>query len=219
MKSKGIIYKVTHNPSRQSYIGATTKSVNERRMDHIQRANRGETGKLQEAIATYGPEAFSWTQIDTANSVNELAEKEKKYIVQYDSKENGYNSDLGGGFKKKIYQSSIEDGSLVGKYDCLQSAANAVNATKQNISMSCLGVNKTCKGYNWSYSSTFHSSPKKLEDERRKPVIQLALDGRTLRKYKSIADASRVTGINKCSIAKVCRLERKQAGGYCWRYI
>lgn len=61
--------------------------------------------------------------------------------------------------------------------------------------MACLGTNKTCKGYYWSYSS--HTSPLKLKDKRRKTVIQLALDGRTLCKYKSIADASRVTGINK----------------------
>ena len=219
MKSKGIIYKVTHNPSRQSYIGATTKSVNERRMDHIQRANRGETGKLQEAIATYGPEAFNWVQVDTAITTDELAQKEKDYVIKYDSKENGYNSDAGGGIQKTVYQYSIEDGSLIAKYDCLQNAGNAVNATKQNISMACLGVNKTCKGYRWSYSTSSSTSPKNLEDERRKRVIQFDMYDKVIAKYKSIAEASRVTGINKCSIAKVCRLERKQAGGYCWRYI
>ena len=217
MKSKGIIYKVTHNPSRQSYIGATTKSVNERRMDHIQRANRGETGKLQEAIATYGPEAFSWTQIDTANSVNELAEKEKKYIVQYDSKENGFNNDCGGGIKKTVYQYSVEDGSLIAKYDCLQNAGNAVNATKQNISMACLGINKSCMGYLWLYS--FSSSlPTNVSDKKKKPVTQLTLDNKVITKYESIANASRVTGVYKCSIAKVCRKERKSAGGFKWKY-
>ena len=187
MKSKGIIYKVTHNPSRQSYIGATTKSVNERRMDHIQRANRGETGKLQEAIATYGPEAFNWVQVDTAITTDELAQKEKDYVIKYDSKENGYNSDAGGGIQKTVYQYSIEDGSLIAKYDCLQNAANAINATKQNISKACLGTIKTCKGYIWSYSS--HTSPIKLKDERRKPVIQTDLYGCTLYKYESVVEA------------------------------
>ncbi|MEP3836406.1 MAG: GIY-YIG nuclease family protein [Algibacter sp.] len=217
MKNKGIIYKVTHKPSGKSYIGATTKSINERRMDHIQRANRGETGRFQEAIATYGPEAFSWAQIDSANSVNELADKEKNYIFKYDTFNNGFNLDAGGGIKKTLYQYSIKDGSLVGCYDCLTSAALAVNATKQNISMACLGTNKTCKGYYWSYSS--HTSPIKFKDKRRKTVIQIELFGRTLNKFESVVEASKATGVNISSITKVCRKERKQAGGYKWEYV
>jgi len=219
MKNNGIIYKVTHKESGKSYIGCTTNSIHQRKLDHNERANRGARGQFQEAIATYGPDAFSWTQVDTASSTDELAQKEKDYVIKYNSKENGYNSDAGGGIQKTVYQYSIEDAKLVSQYDSLQSAANAVNATKQNISMACLGVNKTCKGYHWSYSSTFPTSPKKLEDERRKRVLQIDMGDKVLAKYMSIADASRITGINDSSIAKVCRKERKQAGGYKWKYV
>ena len=91
MKTKGIIYQVTHKESGESYIGATTKTMESRKADHVQKANKGLGGQFQEAIATQGPEAFVWTQIDTANTIDELARKEKEYIAKYNTRENGYN--------------------------------------------------------------------------------------------------------------------------------
>lgn len=218
MKNKGIIYKVTHKDSGKTYIGVTTKSIEKRKIDHTERANRGEGQPFAKAIATHGPEAFNWVQIDTATTTNELAQKEKEYVIKYDSKDNGYNLDSGGGIKKTVYQYSIEDGKLIGQYDCLESAANAVCATKQNISAACLGINKSCRGFIWTYSFSSSALPTKVSDKKKKPVTQLSLDNKVITKYKSIADASRVTGVNKSSIAKVCRLERKQAGGFKWKY-
>ncbi|MEO7283164.1 NUMOD1 domain-containing DNA-binding protein [Gelidibacter sp.] len=216
METKGIIYTVTHVESGKSYVGCSTNSMYQRQLDHTERAQRGEKGKFHEAIATHGPEAFSWTQIDTANSTNELAQKEKDYIVQYDSKDNGFNSDSGGGIQKTVYQYSVEDGSLVAEYDSLGSAGNAVNASRTSIGNTCLGQNKTCMGYHWSYSLTV---PYILSDDREKCVIQADMDGITLAEYKSVAEASRRTGISKTCISRVCRGEREQAGGYIWKYI
>lgn len=56
----------------------------------------------------------------------------------------------------------------------------------------------------------------KVADKRFKSVSQRSLDGQLLKEYKSIAEASRKTGINKSSIAKAVRGERKTAGGFCW---
>lgn len=212
---KYIIYKAQNRITGELYIGATTKTIHQRKLDHIERAQRGEQGQFQEAIGTYGPDAFSWTQVDTTTSIDELAEKEKEYILKYNSKEEGYNGDAGGGIQKTVYQYNIDNGNLMNTFDRLESAANAVNVNKQNISNACLGVNKTCMGSIWSYSST---SPIVLKDMRKKKVIKMNLDGNNIAEYNSISDASYSTGINKCSIAKVCRLERKQAGGFKWRF-
>lgn len=209
------IYKAQNKHTGEVYIGATTHSIHQRKLDHVERANRGEKGQFQEAIGTYGPEAFAWEQIDTANSSDELAQKEKEYIIKYDSKVNGYNSDAGGGFRKTIHQYSIEDGTLVNTFDSLQSAANAINVTKKAIGNACLGQNKTCNGYVWSYSSTF---PISLKDERKKKVIQLDLQDNFITKYNSVAEASRQSGISKTCISRVCRGERKDSGGFKWKY-
>lgn len=213
---KFIIYKVQNKLNGDTYIGATTKSVNDRKLDHIQKANNGESTKFYVAIRTYDASAFNWEQIDTASSLDELAQKEKQYITEFKSKEEGYNSDEGGGFQKTIYQYNLEDGSLINTYDCLTDAGNAVNATKQCISKACLSVNHTYRGFYWSYDYKEPFIPK--IDERKKEVLQYSLEGHLLSKYLSVADASKQTGVVCTSIAKVCRGERKSAGGFVWSY-
>lgn len=58
MKNKGVIYKVTHKESGKIYVGATNNSIHQRKLDHTERANRGEKGQFQEAIGTYGSRGF-----------------------------------------------------------------------------------------------------------------------------------------------------------------
>ncbi|MGJ5642887.1 NUMOD1 domain-containing DNA-binding protein [Formosa sp. S-31] len=60
---------------------------------------------------------------------------------------NGYNSDSGGGFKKKVYQYSVKTGKLMYAYDCLERAAKAVGVHKNSIANVCAGQNKTCGGF------------------------------------------------------------------------
>jgi len=212
---KGIIYKVTHKKSGKNYIGATTKSLDTRKKDHTERANRGGAGMFQSAIATYGPEAFSWTQVDTAISTDELAKKEKAYIQKYNAKEEGFNSDNGGGIQKTVYQYD-KNGNLIDSFSCLANACSAVSAAKSSISKAALEVNKTCNGYYWSYSSTF---PNHLTDLRKKKVHQFSIQGEFINEFNSVSEASSITGFNKTSIAKVCRGTRKQCGTYVWKYI
>ena len=214
MKSKGIVYKVTLKESNKSYIGVTTKGLETRKNDHVKKSKKGKSYAFQHAIATYGAEAFKWEQIDTACSIDELAKKEKAYILKYNAKEEGFNSDNGGGIQKTIYQYD-QNKNLIDSFSCLTSAGNAVSAAKSGISKAALGISKTCKGYYWSYSS---SSPKYINDNRRKVVHQLTMEGEFVSEYESVSEASKQTGYNKTSIAKVCRRERKSSGGYHWKY-
>lgn len=211
-----IIYKVENKENGQVYIGATTNSLTQRKLDHVERANRSENGKFQEAISTYGTEAFTWEQIDTVSSTDELAKREKEFIYKYNSKNEGYNSDEGGGFKKTVYQYNLIDGSLFKTYDCLTDAGNAINATKQDISRACLSVNKICGDFYWSYE--FKEPFTSNLDSRKKIVLQFTKDEELIAEYNSVAEASRKTNINKSCIAKVCRQEREYSGGYKWKY-
>ena len=212
-----IIYKAQNILTEECYIGATTKSIAERKIDHIQKSNNGLGSYFQEAIGTYGSDAFNWEQIDTASNINELAEKEAEYILKFDSFKAGYNSNKGaGGFKKKVYQYSVETGELLNSYDDLTCAGNAVNATKKSVSNVCLHIDKTCKGFYWSYSDT--DNPKNNIDLRKKQVIQFDLTGKELTSYISASEASRKTGISKTCITRCCRGERKNSGGYIWEY-
>ncbi|MDP3314375.1 NUMOD1 domain-containing DNA-binding protein [Lutibacter sp.] len=211
-----IIYKAQNTVNGELYIGATTNSIHQRKLDHLERAARGEEGKFQEAIGTYGAEAFKWEQVDTASCADELAQMEQKYINEFNSKDAGYNSSIGGDFKKTVYQYNLIDGILVNSYNCLTDAGNAVNATKQCISRACLSVNKAYNGFYWSYNFTEPFKPDL--DTRKKEVLQYSLEGSFISKFVSVADASRQIGLSKTCISRSCRGERANSGGYIWKY-
>lgn len=213
---EGIVYKVINKETNQIYVGITTKSLDERKKDHLKKSKNGKCYKFQNAIATYGADAFKWEQIDTAVTINELAKKEKEYILEYNSKEEGYNSDEGGGIQKTVYQYDIKTGELVGKYPNLTIAGYVIGLSKQNLSEVCLSVNKLSNGFYWTYDFVEKFVP--LNDNRKKKVMQISLEGDFIRKFQSVSEASEQTGFNKTSIAKVCRGERKSAGGYIWEY-
>jgi len=210
------IYKAVNVENGWVYIGSTSSTIEERQRDHLQKANTGQGHCFQEAINTYGPEAFVWEQIDTAESVNELASKEKQYILEFNAKEQGYNQDAGGGFKKLVYQYDL-DGKLKNTYNELQDAANAVNVDKRSISAACLGKIKTCKSYYWSYDLLEEYKP--VADKRIKKVKQYDSNSNLMNTFSSIAEAFNKTGVNKSCIAKCCRGERKFAGGFYWKYV
>ncbi len=190
-----------------------TKSVEERKMDHLQKAKSNNGSFFHDAIATYGSDAFYWETIDTANTMNELAAKEKYYIDYFDSKDKGYNNDCGGGFLKTVYQFS-SSGKLIGEWASLELAAKSVLGKKKGVSNACLGYNRTYKGCYWSYDRNFTPS----KDSRKKGVYQYSMDGGLIAKYESVSDASRQIGMSKSSISRVCRKERIQSGGYIWKY-
>jgi group I intron endonuclease len=213
---EGIIYKATNVATGEVYIGATTINLKDRINDHYNKAVKDYGYKFQNAIREYGIENFTWEQIDTAQNSNELALKESSYIEKFDTVNNGYNSDNGGGIKKTVYQYNIETGKLINSYDDLSSAANAVNAVKTSISSACLHYNKTCKGFAWSYSSTLE--PSSSLDLRKKTVNQISLKGEFIACYESASQASRKTGISKTCITRCCRKEREHSGGFLWEY-
>lgn len=211
----GIIYKVTNTITEEKYIGATTKSIDERQQDHFQKSETNNCYKFQDAISTYGKDAFVWEQIDTASSIDELAKKEIQYIEQFETNSKGYNSDKGGGFKKTIYKYNL-DGSLNCTYDNLTDASNTINVRKQDISRACWSVNHTLGGFLWSYEYIDIFKPN--TDNRKKEVLQYNLNGNLLAKYVSASEASRKTGISKTCITRCCRKEREQSRGFIWNY-
>ena len=210
-----IIYKAENIHNGKVYIGATSKNLEARKKDHVKKSKKGKRYAFQHKIATYGADAFKWEQIDTASTIDELAKKEKEYILKFNSKEAGYNADCGGGIQKTVYQYDISTKKVVEKFSNLTDAAAVINLKKQDLSKVCLSINKISKGFVWSYSSSF---PKHINDNRRKVVHQLTMEGEFVSEFESVSEASKQTGCNKTSIAKVCRGERKSSGGYHWEY-
>ena len=94
-----IIYKIEF-PHGKNYIGLTTTSLEQRLKEHKYCAKKGDTNCLYNALRKYNMiDTFELIQIDTADTIEELCEKEMKYILQYNSyyqNEQGYNMTYGG---------------------------------------------------------------------------------------------------------------------------
>ena len=210
-----IIYKAQNTLTGECYIGATTKSIEERKQDHLQKASSGSSLKFHYAISTTGADNFKWEQLDTASNTNELAEKETKYIYEFKAQEEGYNGDSGGGFQKLVYQYN-EDGILIETYNSLTEIKETLGIDKQRISNACL--NSTMyDGSFWSYRLLEKIVAK--TDLRIKAVNQYSLNQEFIENFKSASEASRLSGISKSCITKCCRGERKTSGGFIWNYL
>jgi hypothetical protein len=210
-----IIYKAQNTITGECYIGATTKSIEERKQDHLQKANTDSGHKFHFAINITGTENFTWEQLDTASNSNELAEKEIFYIYDFKAQEEGYNGDCGGGFQKLVYQYD-ENGTLIETYNNLTEIKETLGIDKQRISNACLN-SAMYDGSFWSYRQLEKITPK--TDLRVKSVNQYSLNLEILATFKSASEASRKTGISKTCITRCCRGERESSGGFIWNYL
>lgn len=94
------IYKLTNILNNKIYIGLTTETISERCRKRIAEAKYKESRNsyILNAIRKHGSEVFKVEQLDTANTLEELQQKEIFYIQQYNSTNRniGYNLTKGG---------------------------------------------------------------------------------------------------------------------------
>jgi len=87
---KHVIYKLT-SPSGKVYIGRTVNFYN-RMKDHKHEAKDGNIRPIYKAIRKYGWDNFTKEIIDEVYTIEEAIIRESKYINEYNSVKNGYNS-------------------------------------------------------------------------------------------------------------------------------
>lgn len=105
---EGFIYKVTNQKNGKIYIGQTSRTIEERWAQHTRNAYKDNNleyqNKFHRAIRKYGIGGFIIEQQERIIGVNEedlhkkLNDAETKWILHFDSKDNGYNSSLGGDY-------------------------------------------------------------------------------------------------------------------------
>ena len=93
----GIIYVITNVVNGKQYVGQTKQSVVRRWRLHVRSTLNGSTYVLHCAIRKYGAEEFIVKQIDSAESLAKLNEKEALHILQLKTlAPSGYNLTTGG---------------------------------------------------------------------------------------------------------------------------
>lgn len=92
-----IIYRATNKINNKSYIGLTTRSLQERKLEHL-RHYLSENTYFHRAIQKYGKDNFDWEVLDnSASTIQELKELETYYILKFNTlSPSGYNMTNGG---------------------------------------------------------------------------------------------------------------------------
>jgi group I intron endonuclease len=93
---KGYIYKITNLINEKEYIGCTINPINKRFEEHIYRCLKTDsTTKFCNSIRKYGVENFNIEIIEECD-VSNIYEREKFYITEFRTYDNGLNSTFGG---------------------------------------------------------------------------------------------------------------------------
>lgn len=158
---KGFVYSITNKVNGKRYIGRTIHFES-----RVKAILYDEDSPLNDEIDKYGLRKFKLEKLyETEGTRNEiferLKEKEREFITQYDTINNGYNKKRGnpdiknaGGNRKgqptkKVIQMDLE-GNVVGRYDSLTEASKKNNVKICDISRCCHKYKKTAGGYRWA---------------------------------------------------------------------
>ena len=91
------IYKITNLIAGKSYIGWTSKGVPQRWRQHVRAATKGgDNRKFYNAIRKYGADVWDIIVLGTATDKAHACEIERKFIAEFNTYHNGYNSTTGG---------------------------------------------------------------------------------------------------------------------------
>lgn len=207
----GYIYKITNKLNDKTYIGKTTKTVQERWKEHLRdcRKERCENRPLYRAIKKYGIDAFTVETLEEVDLEN-LSEREFYWILYFNTYSNGYNATTGGD-GKILYDYNIiiqllregrkyhEIADMVGCcYDTVRSVVKKCNIDYCSRANKYIHIEQhDLEGhYIQSFNSDYEAAYWLLEN-----------------KYTSNARCSGIIA----HIEEVARGERKTAYGFLWK--
>ncbi len=124
--------------------------------------------------------------------------------------------------KKVIIQYDLK-GNFIKTHNSIVEASEKTAIVSTAISGCCRGLSKSSGGYMWKYKKENEDINLKIEpyidaSPLKKPIkiIQFSLDGTKINEFNSISEAVRQTKIKK--IGEACKVKRKSAGGFIWKY-
>lgn len=199
----GVIYKITNLINGEAYIGQTI-NFERRKKEHLKAKDNF---AIHNAIRKYGIDNFSWEILEEC-SENLLNEREKYWISYYNTYKEGYNSTRGGENAEALIQWRKTH-----LKECEQQLKQAREKAQQ---------------YNIEHKKEVLE---RLSKVRQKGTDAIKRKVCCIEKniiFDSISEAERWsltegndyhTLIRHQHISRVCRGQRKTAGGYHWKYV
>ena len=182
----------------KEYIGQTGHEDFQIRLNgHISDVKNGRKRHLYNAIRKYGWDQFTIEIIHSFSREGEWQERLDKLEIREIAQRGtlspgGYNNETGGNRNKVLHED-----------------------TKELMSSLRSGAQHAMFGKH-------HQDEAKdlIRDANRKEVQQWSKDGTELiMTFRSIEDATRKTGADGSHICKVCKGQRKTAGGFHWKFV
>lgn len=204
-----IIYLITNKKNGKQYVGQTTRTLRERKLEHARK-----NGIVGKAIRKYGKENFDIKQIDSADSVELLNQKEIDWIEKLDTKSPyGYNLCNGGdntyGFnhreESKLIMADKKKGMFKGKDNPFYGKKHSEETRKRMREA-------------WSEERKQQLAEMSRERNLRNQAVRVRnID--TSEVFSSIKEAAETYDLKPTHITRVCRGRRKRTGGYRWEYV
>lgn len=222
--NKSGIYKIT-NPEGKVYIGCS-KNMEHRK--NLYKNHRVSTQKLiYESLIKYGWDNHVWEEIEYTF---DLKEREKYWINELNSFQEGLNCNIGGGGPLDHNKETRNVISIKGKAN----KGKRVNSHRKGKKLNDNHVsnNKANKGKRVNSHWKGKSRGKEFADnmslnrkgipnpKNSKPILQYDLENNFIREWSSIKDANEFLGKNKDSsaIGECCKGKKQTAYKFKWKY-
>lgn len=240
----GDIYIITNLINGKKYVGQSRNQNGGylcRWADHVRCAfnDSSKKYKINHAIKKYGVESFRIDLMERINCatlsecIERLDKLEVRYIKEFDTYNNGYNSTKGGqsgGFDidpalkcKSVTQYSM-DGVPVAEFKSIKEASTVTGIN--GISVCCKGRVDTAGGFIWRHGAGLRQLEsqcvsKAIESYERihgTLILEFGLDGKLISEHPSIKSASETLGIKANRITDCCKGNKKTVSGRIFLY-
>lgn len=216
------IYCIENKINGKKYIGLTTKSIEERWHCHVVQAkqNAKRNMVIAKAILKYGKENFEISVLEECVDEKELRKKEKVWIAELNTFNDGYNMTLGGdgllGYKhtdetkEKMSKSQIGNKNNKGHFKGRNHSEHSKKLISEKNSGSLHGM----------FGKTHTDEVKKaISEKHKKKVAQYDDNENLVNVFISYQEAAKFVNGKPQGISRCCRGIRKHHRGYIWKEV
>lgn len=112
------------------------------------------------------------------------------------------------------------DKKLVAEYKTIAEASRAVNVNRLTLQAACnKEIKSLVNNFYWSKTKELGKTQLYPKTGRKKPVNQYDLNGKFIKSYDSLGEASRALGLKTCNrLGECCRGKKDSYKGFIWKF-